>query len=148
VKAGAIIPTQQVVQSTSLAPIDPLTLIVYPTQLQSTSEYYEDDGVSFEYEKGTYLKRIINQWRSSSVITITLSKAEGSYVPPKRSLVVQCVAVESAPGQIEIDGKKLESTKLEDLYAKQEGWSYDSSGRLLVIKTEDKTSGRTIRVLR
>ncbi len=147
VKAGAIIPTQQVVQSTSQAPIDPLTLLVYPSQLQSTSEYYEDDGVSFEYEKGKFLKRTINQWRSSAGVTLTLSKAEGSYVPPKRSLMVKFIDVQSMPKLIEIDGRKLERIRSEDFSAKREGWSYDAAAKLVVIKSEDKTTERTIKIL-
>src|ERR1017187_3312595 len=54
VRGGAIIASQQDVQYTDQAAIDPLTLDVYP-EGTSSRQYYEDDGISFDYQRGVSL---------------------------------------------------------------------------------------------
>jgi alpha-glucosidase len=144
VKAGAIIPTQQVVQSTNQSPIDPLTFTVYPTKLQSTRTYYEDDGISFEYEKGKYFRRTINQRNSSGGITLMLSKAEGSYRPPKRSLVVKFLDAATSPKGVEVNGKQVMSVERTKMDRVTECWSYDSEKSIVWVKSQDKTSEQKI----
>jgi len=146
VRAGAIIPTQQVVQSTSQAPIDPLTLNVYPTELQATSTYYEDDGISFEYEKGKYWKRTIVQWNSSQAITLTLSKVEGSYTPPGRMLAVKFMNVSKEPKSAQMNGQKLEN--LQRIENKREGWMFDAASKQVIVTFKDQKSELQLRVLR
>ncbi len=58
-KAGAIIPMQSVIQNTTINPDETLFLHVYYGKEPSAFTYYEDDGVSYAYEKGVYLKRKI-----------------------------------------------------------------------------------------
>ncbi|HEV8539101.1 MAG TPA: glycoside hydrolase family 31 protein, partial [Bacteroidota bacterium] len=59
VKAGAIIPAQQIVQYSDQAPVDPLTVEVYPNRKSSTV-LYEDDGKSFDYREGKYCLRTLS----------------------------------------------------------------------------------------
>ncbi|MEK9136007.1 MAG: TIM-barrel domain-containing protein [Bacteroidota bacterium] len=148
VKAGAIIPTQQVVQYSDQAPIDPLTLTVYPTELQSSLTYYEDDGHSFEYEKGVYFRRTINQWNSSTGITLTISKAEGSYVPPKRSLVVKFVDMAGTPKGVKVNRKTISSLEVNQTPAARSGWVYDKASRTLTVKEEDTTREQIVEVVK
>ncbi len=135
VKAGAVIPTQQVVQYTDQQPIDPLTLTVFPAS-SSSSSYYEDDGVSFAYEKGVYLKRTFAQTRTSDGIQLKLSKAEGTYVPSTRKLVIKFVVVERQPTTVEISGEKVD----------EKSWQFNPSSKVLTINTMDTTSERTITI--
>ena len=60
VRAGSIIPRQSVVQSTSQAPSDTLDLHIYQGKEPNTFVYYEDDGASYDYEKGGYYQRAIH----------------------------------------------------------------------------------------
>ena len=75
-KAGAIIPMQSVIQNTTVNPDETLLLHVYYGKESSAFIYYEDDGVSYEYEKGVYLKRRISFIPSKSEISI--GEKEGS----------------------------------------------------------------------
>jgi len=59
VKESSIIPMQSLVQSTSIAPSDTLYVHVYKGSVPNTFVYYEDDGISFNYENGAYYKRDI-----------------------------------------------------------------------------------------
>jgi len=51
IKAGAIIPYQPAMQYTDQLPLDTINLKVYPEN-ESSYTLYEDDGISFKYDKG------------------------------------------------------------------------------------------------
>jgi alpha-glucosidase len=75
VKESTIIPMQTLVQSTAIAPSDTLLLHIYKGALPNTYTYYEDDGKSFEYEKGSYYKRNITYDPAAN--KIIFQKADG-----------------------------------------------------------------------
>jgi alpha-glucosidase len=77
VKAGSVVPVQSLVQSTSEKPSGPLALHIYKGDTGSSTVYYEDDGESFEYQKGAYYSRTIAYDASSR--TVVIGAAEGSY---------------------------------------------------------------------
>ena len=60
VKAGAIIPMQNVVQSTNEKGDGILIVHVWKGNQASRFVYYEDDGSSYNYQQGGYHKRIIS----------------------------------------------------------------------------------------
>ena len=64
VKAGTILPLGPVKQHTGEVSGEPLVLRVYPGA-DGTMTLYEDDGVSFDYEKGAYT-RILCSWNDRS----------------------------------------------------------------------------------
>lgn len=58
-KAGAIIPLQNVVQTTQEPSDGILRLHVYFGEVQSQQLYYEDDGSSYDFNEGDFYKRIL-----------------------------------------------------------------------------------------
>ncbi|WP_426586074.1 TIM-barrel domain-containing protein [Mucilaginibacter sp. R-33] len=60
VKESSIIPMQSLVQTTSEAPTDTLTLHIYNGRLNNTFILYQDDGKSYNYENNDFNKRVIN----------------------------------------------------------------------------------------
>jgi alpha-glucosidase len=103
-RAGAVIPTQQVVQYTAQAPIAPLTLIAFPPppHAETASAYYEDDGTSYGYEKGVYYRRAFHQGIDGRTRTLRIDPVDGSYVPPGRSLQVRFRGCSRAPSSVRI----------------------------------------------
>jgi alpha-glucosidase len=85
-KAGAIIPLQHVIQSTQDAGDGILELHVWPNNEGSSFVYYEDDGNTYDNEKGSYHKRLITL--NPTVQTLTLSAVEGSYHSKYTKLIV------------------------------------------------------------
>jgi len=148
VKAGAIIPMQQVLQYSDQEPIEPLTLTVYPTDSQSSTTYYEDDGHTFAHERGEYLKRTISQWNSYTAVTLTLSKAEGSYIPSKRKLVVRFIELQNLPKSVEVNGKGLARINISSFENTRYGWSYNAGTRQVLVGTEDSWEEKRIIVLK
>ncbi len=77
VKAGAILPTQSVIQHTKEKGDGVLYLHVYKGIATTSFLYYEDDGETYSYEKGNYYKR--NMVYDASSNTLMLEKKEGSF---------------------------------------------------------------------
>ncbi|WP_440134554.1 glycoside hydrolase family 31 protein [Chitinophaga sancti] len=74
VKAGSIVPMQSLVQTTAERPGDTLYLHVYKGDTANAITYYEDDGQTYDYEKGVYYKRVIRYDGG-----LIFDKVEGSY---------------------------------------------------------------------
>src|SRR5262249_61886531 len=55
IRAGSILPQQPVVQNTQEIPQGPLQLLVYPGE-NCSGELYMDDGHTFNYRRGEYLR--------------------------------------------------------------------------------------------
>ncbi|PJJ80355.1 glycoside hydrolase family 31 protein [Mucilaginibacter auburnensis] len=77
VKGGSIIPMQSLVQSTSDECDGILQIHVWNGAVANEYVYYEDDGISYNYEKGEYYKRVI--LFSPEERSISFSAVEGSY---------------------------------------------------------------------
>lgn len=77
VKAGGIIPMQSVVQSTNEKGDGILQVHVWNGREANSFIYYEDDGVSYDYEQGVYYKRVISF--NPIEKSLSLSSVEGSF---------------------------------------------------------------------
>jgi alpha-glucosidase len=77
VKAGGIIPMQGVVQSTNEKGDGILQIHVWNGREANSFIYYEDDGVSYDYEQGVYYKRVISF--NPIEKSLSLSSVEGSF---------------------------------------------------------------------
>jgi len=133
-KAGAVIPTQQVLQYSDQAPIDPLTLSVF---LADTAryEYYEDDGHTFDYEKGVFAKRMIQLSRKEGTTTLVMGEVKGSYRIPDRSLVVRLVGVDDQPSVVRLSGVTI--PKVLTLESGAKGWKYDAAAKCVWLKVPE-----------
>ena len=134
VRTGAVVPLQQVVQYTDQAPADPLTYEIFLSS-EAKGICYEDDGISFDYQKGSYRTVGIKASAKGSEIAVTRSAAEGKFVPAQRSLVFAINGAVAKPRSVSVRGKGIPETNLlEDV---KEGWMFDSTLNRLSIKTPD-----------
>ena len=138
VRGGAIIPTQQVVEYTDQAPVDPLTFEIYPAG-NSTREYYEDDGLSFDYQRGVVLREQVSSGERDDTVDLHLSAREGSYTPPARSLMFKVHAVRTRPRKVEINGRAPQAyPSIAAMTGALEGWVYDELAMTVSIKLQDR----------
>lgn len=77
VKAGAIIPMQHVVQNTGEKGDGILELNVWYGDAPNSFVYYEDDGITYDYQKGSFYKREISFDPVKKLIDFSL--VEGSF---------------------------------------------------------------------
>ena len=75
-RAGAIIPFGPELQHTAEKPADPITIFVY-AGADGAFTLYEDDGLTYGYEKGAFA-RIPIRWNDSARI-LTIGRREGSF---------------------------------------------------------------------
>ena len=97
IRAGSIIPFGPAVQYTGEKAADPITLYVYAGH-DGAFMLYEDDGVTYGYEKGAYA-RIPLKWDDTSR-TLTIGKRIGKFpgMLPKRTFNVVLVARDKPVG--------------------------------------------------
>ena len=76
VRAGSIIPFGPELQYTTEKKSDPITLFVY-TGADGSFNLYEDDGLTYNYEKGQYAMIPI-RWNEAKQ-TLTIGKRKGSF---------------------------------------------------------------------
>jgi alpha-glucosidase/alpha-D-xyloside xylohydrolase len=105
VRAGAILPLGPVKQYTA-DPVDaPLTLVVYPGA-DGRGSVYEDDGHSFGYQRGAWM-RILTEWNDARR-TLRLSLADGSRrLPPMPRRLEVRLATQPSHAVV-FDGSPLE----------------------------------------
>jgi alpha-glucosidase len=84
VRAGAIIPMQSPVQSTTHTPDEPLILDVWPFG-ESAGELYEDDGETLAYQRGEFRRTQLYCVAHGGGIGLFTRVAEGGYSPPART---------------------------------------------------------------
>lgn len=146
VRGGAIIPTQQDVEYTAQAPINPLTFKVYPDG-RSSREYYEDDGSTLDYRQGAFLRERLSVDDQPHTLTLSVSAREGSYTPPTRSIEFEVHHQRTRPQSVEMDGKALADVALKAVLDQaSSGWCYDEENNLVLVKFPDQSAARTVEI--
>jgi alpha-glucosidase len=95
VRAGSILPMESVIQNTGETPSGPLQLHVYPGPVCSGS-LYSDDGHTFNFQHGDFLRIGYSCQASSAGLRITLGAREGSFAPWWKQ--VEVIVYGAAPG--------------------------------------------------
>jgi alpha-glucosidase len=146
VRAGAIIPMQKILQYVDQSPIDLLTFSIYPSEA-SSSIYYEDDGISFDFQKGEYRLVKMHCTDNAAVTNFSMSDPQGIYVPPSRSVLLKFNSYETPPKQVLRNGKVVSLAGSEDvLRGSKEGWTYSAAKKVLWVKLPDEGKEEVIRI--
>lgn len=142
VRAGAIVPEQPLVQSTEEKPQGPLTLRVYPpvTPGESCSgSLYLDDGVSFDFKKGNFLRVDFSCERAERELTLRVSAPKGSFAPWWKNLSIEVYGAAKAAGQAQI-------TSLEGSGRTLEQTAYDAQHHRVTIVVPDTGQGLKVKL--
>lgn len=103
IKEGAIIPLGPDLQYTSEKPADTITLYVY-TGKNGSFRLYEDDGASYDYEKGQFTVIPIDYNESAG--TLTIGDRKGSYSGMLKQRTFRIIRVaRAAPKALDPDGR-------------------------------------------
>ncbi len=141
IKAGAIIPMQQIVQYTDEEPIDPMTFEIYSSS-QAKGICYEDDGASFSYQQGEFRSVEVHSSEDQHEITIERAKAEGTYIPSPRSVLFVVNNVAKKPVSVLEGGRVLAENRM--LTKSTIGWNYDAAVKRLSVKVSDAAGAMEI----
>jgi alpha-glucosidase len=147
VRGGAILPSQQDMEYTDQFPIDPLTFDVYP-EGSSSRDYYDDDGISFAYQKGVYLRQTIKVESAADRVSIEISDREGTFHPPKRSIVVKVHLQTTEPHSLTAGGLDVPRQASAKVWQESsKGWMYDVDSKVAWIRLPDEEAGMKIVLL-
>jgi alpha-glucosidase len=127
VRGGAIIPYQKPTQYIGEQPLDTLILKVYPEK-QSTYTLWEDDGKTFDYEKGILAKTRFECNETDSKTTITIYPVEGTYSGMFASRTFQMeIEISKKPARVFLNNQSVEN------------WQFDNVGRLKIQINQRQT---------
>ena len=106
VRGGAILPMQPLVQSTSERPDGPLTLRVYPGA-DCRGSLYLDDGSTFDYLKGGYLRLHFSCEQTATGWKVNVSAREGQYKPWWNAIQITLFGWDWPDAQVSLEGTPL-----------------------------------------
>lgn len=136
VRGGAIIPQQPVVQNTSEVPNGPLTLRVYPAAKECAGSLYTDDGTTFDYTRGEFLRMSFTCTLSQAgEVTVKMSQ-QGSFQPWWKQIDVQIFGADRAPSEIVVAGRTVTAS----------GWKHDPSTKSITVTLPSGAGPAEIRV--
>jgi alpha-glucosidase len=115
--------------------VDPLTLLLHPTEGAGESSLYEDAGDGFGYEDGEYSRRTLSCEESAGSVTVRVGAREGSFVPQRQQLRLEVRGFGSAPESVAANGEGVES-------------SYDEEAGILAVPLGETGDDITVEILR
>jgi alpha-glucosidase len=124
-RAGSIVPRQQLVQSTSETPKGPLELRVYPGGQDCKGSLYQDDGHSFNYEKGEFLRVNYSCQVATAGIKIISAVEKDGYKSWWSAAEVIVYGFDKAPQTVRVDDAMIRD------------WHYDPIQRAAVFTIND-----------
>jgi alpha-glucosidase len=133
VRGGAILAHQPLVQSTSETPKGPLELRVYPGP-NCHGALYLDDGTTFDYQRGAFLRLAFACEERQGVITVQTGPAQGSFAPWFSSVTFAIRAVPSAPKKVTVGDKTVSD------------FVYDAAKKIVSITVPYASNGQAVTV--
>ncbi|MFZ1937818.1 MAG: TIM-barrel domain-containing protein [Terracidiphilus sp.] len=89
VRSGSILATQPLEQFVGQYPVKEITLDIFPADSETGFTAYDDDGDTYDYEKGVYLRQQIAVQRSGGETQIRIDGATGDYSGPLRTYLLR-----------------------------------------------------------
>lgn len=106
-RSGSIVATQPLEQYVGQRPVKEVTLDIFPSESRAAFTLYDDDGETYKYEKGEYLRQEITALRRSGGIQVTIGAATGAYASPLRTLLLK---IHADAHDVRVNGKQLPRT--------------------------------------
>lgn len=134
VREGSIVPLQPLTQNTSETPQGPLTLRVYPGK-NCQGAMYLDDGVSFNYRHGDYLRMEFSCRQTADGLAIHISEHQGTFHPWWTNLQIEIYGSQTKPSSVRTSSEKkaLES-------------SFDSTRHAAIVTIPDTGTGVDLQI--
>ena len=116
IRAGAIFPTQDIQQYVGEHPVTRVFVDVFPTATETSFNYYDDDGITYAYEKGAFYQQRLSSSDNGTAVRFALAAPTGTYKPPLREYEVRLhgisarsVTIDAVEGRHYADLAQLEN---------------------------------------
>lgn len=126
IRDGAIIPTQPPMDYVGEHPLTQLDVDLFPAAVRTQFDYYDDDGISYDYEHGAYFSQSLAVQRQGDAVQVETGAVSGSFRPALRFYLLKIHA--ATAGTVNASGKPMSSFASLDALQRSrgEGWA---SGR-------------------
>jgi alpha-glucosidase len=136
IRAGAIVPNQDVQQYVGEQPVTRVFVDVFPSATETSFNYYDDDGITYAYESGAFYEQHLSASDNGTVVRFDSAAPKGTYKTPLREYEVKLHG--TAARSVTIDGQECmhyaDLAQLESGAA--EGWTTgtDRYGAVTFVK--------------
>ena len=136
-RAGGFLPMQAVQQYVGEKSIIETEMLIYPAN-ESYYTLYEDDGASYEYEKGTYALTKFTCRVSVDACKILVKREKSGYKSPRQNYLLKIISTRP-PATVSVGKNQLAARQsADDLNRQAQGFYYSASDRMTLIKTPDR----------
>lgn len=136
VRAGGILPLQDVVQFADEKKQTSLEIRIFPSDA-ATYTFYEDDGVSQNYRKGIYALTDFSVRRNEQALEMTVTKSQQAYQHGRTHYLFR-IWNNFAPSEVKRNGAVLRNLGSEDeLIQANQGWYWHRDHNMLILKSPD-----------
>jgi alpha-glucosidase len=132
VKEGGIIPLQDVQQYVGEKPVKELSFEIFPGA-SSSYDLYEDDGESYNFEKGEYALTKIEVRRGDKEMRVNIARTHEGYESGVQEYAFRIYDTK-APGTVMVNGKALAKVNEKGI----EGYGYDIGKRAVTVRVKAK----------
>jgi alpha-glucosidase len=134
VRAGAIVPMQPVIQATNETPTGPLELRVYPGE-NCHGSLYQDDGHTYGYEKGEFLRVAYDCTVSPKGIRVSSHIEKNGRSPWWNTAEVKIYGIAASPEAVRLGDQPMT------------GWQYDSDAHAVDFTVPDAVRDWSVQVV-
>jgi len=142
VRGGSVVPMGPDMAYLSEKPFDPLTFDIYlDGNGAADGSYYEDDGVSLDYQNEAYRRTHIHAHHENGETVVTIDPVEGKQAPHDRDVVVRLRSVPEVHS-VTVDGRSSNHIRTDQ---SGQGWFEDARG-VVVIRMRDEGEAHILRM--
>ncbi len=105
IKSGAIIPTTDVQNYVGEKPVKSLSFDIFPSAAKTSFTYYDDDGITYNYEKGAFFSQEVTARAGSRRVNLAIAPKAGTYTPALQAYV--CKVHGTTANAVVVNSKSL-----------------------------------------
>ena len=140
IRAGAILVRGSAMPYVGASSNSTLTADLYPSG-NSSFTLYEDDGASFDYQHGAFLRTELDAHWDTTSGDLQISRVQGALQPPTRSWLLTVHNQYVPAVGVDRNGTLLSnSTNQAGLDSANEGWFFDNTRQVVTVKVPDDSA--------
>ncbi len=146
IKAGAVLPAAPVGSNVDDPFVKNLLLLKCFGRGNRSTELYEDDGVTYDYEMGDFATTPFSHYRDYEKAILTIGARTGTFTPPQRDYLAEFHFIET-PDSIYLDNSRVTQVASDNLRNNSiVGWAYDHSMQGALVRFPDNNAVHEITV--
>jgi alpha-glucosidase len=137
VREGGVVPMQEAQQYVGEKKITETEVLIYPSD-GSRYSLFEDDGISFDHEKGEYSVTTFDCRKYGKDLQIRIGKEKDGYTTGRKDYLFKIIS-QTKPRRVLVGGEPLFAVNSPDeLKGKSAGYYYNREEKIVYVKAADR----------